>query len=115
VRFLADHNFDERILRQLASRRPDVSLVRVREIAEIRTPDADLLDWCASHGYVLLTHDISTVPPIAHARIAAGLRMPGVVLVPERMPIGPALDNLLILIGTGDATDLENSTVYLPL
>jgi hypothetical protein len=45
-----------------------------------------------------LTHDRKTIPPVAYARVAAGLPMPGVFLVSDEMPISQAIDEVLIAV-----------------
>jgi hypothetical protein len=55
-----------------------------------------VLEWAAEQGRILLTHDRRTVPPIAHDRVAAGMPMPGVFVVSADVPIGQAIDELLI-------------------
>ena len=57
-----------------------------------------ILEWAATHGLVLLTHDRKTIPLFAYSRVAAGLPMPGVFLVSDDMPIGQAIDELLIAV-----------------
>jgi hypothetical protein len=54
----------------------------------MQTPDPDILEWAAGEGRVLLSHDVSTVPPVAYQRVGDGKPMPGVFILPDRMPIG---------------------------
>ncbi|MFI5455028.1 MAG: DUF5615 family PIN-like protein [Isosphaerales bacterium] len=70
--------------------------VHVRDVGLAAAPDPTILQWAAVQGRVLLTHDRKTIPPFAYARVVAGLPMPGVFLVSGDMPIGQAIDELLI-------------------
>ena len=45
---------------------------------------------------MLLTHDASTVPDHAYKRIAAGLPMAGVFVVPQRLPVGQFIEQILL-------------------
>ena len=44
--------------------------------------DPMVLEWAAREMRVLLTHDVRTMRYHAYARLAAGLSMPGVFVVP---------------------------------
>jgi hypothetical protein len=46
---------------------------------------------------VLLTHDVRTITADAYARVRAGLPMPGVFEVRRTVPLGEAIDELLLL------------------
>ena len=64
---------------------------------------------------VLLTHDRKTIPSFAYARVAAGLPMPGVFLVSNDMPIGQAIDELLIAVHCLSADECKNLVRYFPM
>lgn len=72
-RFAADENFDNSVLRGLRLRQPTVDIVRAQDVIGLSgSDDPTLLEWAAAEGRILLTHDASTVPDYAYARIAAG-------------------------------------------
>jgi hypothetical protein len=41
--------------------------------------------------------------------------MPGVIEIPQHVPIGKAIDELLTIIGASDASEWENKITFLPL
>ena len=100
MRFLADENFSVPILAGLRRRRTDLDIVHIHELGMDRTPDPDILVWAAAENRVVITHDARTMPKYAHQRQRAGLPMPGMVVVPDTMPIGRVIEELLLLIGT---------------
>ncbi|MFV0315350.1 MAG: DUF5615 family PIN-like protein [Microthrixaceae bacterium] len=71
VRFLADENFNRKIVVGLQRRIEDLDLVRVQDVSLRTAEDPEVLEWAAEHGRVLLTHDIQTVPDFAHRRVIA--------------------------------------------
>ena len=81
MKFLADENFDGDVLRGLRRRQPDMDLVRVQDVGLMATADPLILAWAAREERILVTHDADTVPHFAYQRIAAGQRMPGVLVV----------------------------------
>jgi len=102
VRLAADHNFDSRIVAGLSRRRADPDIVRIRDAGLASAPDPIVLEWVAQAGRVLLTHDRATLPSFAYARVARNDLMSGVIAVSTQLPIGRAIDEVLLLERTFD-------------
>lgn len=115
LRLVSDENFNGDIVRGLFRRLPHLELVRVQDVGLMQTPDADILEWAASQERVLLSHDVSTVPPAAYQRISAGKPMPGVFIVPDRMPISEAIDEVLFLSEDVEPNEWKDQVLFLPL
>lgn len=115
IRLLADHDFNERILRGLKRREPMIDVARVRDIGLAAAPDSAILEWAAEDGRVVLTHDRQTMPGFAHARIAAGEPMPGVFLVNKSFPLGDAIDELLLAAYCLGEEECKHVIRYFPL
>jgi hypothetical protein len=69
LRFAADEDFNNDIVRGLRRRRPDLDIVRVQEAGLSGAVDPDVLEWAARQGRVLLTHDVSMMTRYAHERV----------------------------------------------
>jgi len=116
IRFLTDENFNGRILRGLQRRIPDLDVVRVQDVEEIRgTVDPVVLGWAAEHDRVVLTHDISTMGHFAYRRVAAGLPMPGVFEVSADLGVGMAIDELVLIVRASEPGEWEGQVRFLPL
>jgi hypothetical protein len=115
LRLVSDENFNGDIVRGLFRRHPELELVRVQDVGLVQTPDPEILEWAASQGRVLLSHDVSTVPPAAYQRVGDGKPMPGVFIVPDRMPIGQAIDEILFLSVDVEPDEWKDQVVFLPL
>ena len=115
LRLVSDENFNGDIVRGLLRRQPALELVRVQDVGLMRTPDATILEWAASQGRVLLSHDVSTIPPAAYQRVGDGKPMPGVFIVPERMPIGQAIEEILFLSVEVEPGEWKDQVLYLPV
>lgn len=115
ISFLVDQNFNERIIDGLTRREAELAFTHVRDVGLSAAPDELVLEWAAPRGLVLLTHDRRTIPPIAYDRVAAGLAMPGVFLVRDDMPIGQAIDELLIVASCLDEDECKDIVRYFPL
>ncbi len=94
---LADENFNNEIVRGMRRRNLDIDLLRVQDVGLSGADDPTVLEWAAEHGRVLLTHDVSTMTQFAYDRVDAGQRMPGVFEVSRAVPIGTAIEELLLI------------------
>jgi len=114
-RLIADENLHSDILRGLLRRNNDLDIVRVQDVGLTSAADPIILEWAAVNDRVLLTSDVKTFIRFSNERIAAGMFMPGVIIVPQGLSIVIAIDDILWLATCGEATDIENQVVYLPL
>jgi hypothetical protein len=115
VRLAADENFNNNIVRGLIRRKPDVDIVRVQDVGLGGGDDAAVLEWAAQQGRIVVSHDVSTLTKHAYDRVAAGLAMPGVFEVPNTLSIGPAIDDLLLVVECSFESEWEGQVRYLPL
>lgn len=111
----ADENLNRQIVSGLRRRLPAVDLVTVQDAGRSGTSDPDVLAWAAAEGRVLITHDIRTMKDFAYGRVAAGEVMPGVVAVPDRMPVAQAIDDLVTIIEVALPDEMRDRVLRLPL
>jgi len=112
---LADECFKVQIQTGLRRRVPDIDLVSVQELDIRSLDDAAILERAALEKRVLLTHDVNTVPHFAFKRLEAGRPMPGVVVVPDQMAIGQAIEELVVLVELGTDQDVDLQVLHLPI
>jgi Domain of unknown function (DUF5615) len=115
LRLAVDEDFDQRIVLGLKRLRPDLDIVRAREVGLSGVDDPGVLRWAASEERVLVTHDVNTMTRYAYQRAAAGQRMPGVLAVSQSLPIGRAVEDLLLLAECTREGELEGRVLHLPL
>lgn len=115
LRLVTDENFHGDIVTGLFLRKPDVELVRVQDVGLMSTDDPIILEWAAQQRRVVLTHDVTTMTRHAYDRVRDGRSMPGVIEVPDWLPIGQAIEDLLILMECSFEGEWEGQVKYLPL
>lgn len=115
LRLLTDQNFNHDILRGLRERVPELDLFTTQELGKENDKDEQLLAWAAEENRVILTHDINTVTKHAYARLKDGEKMFGVIVVPQQMPVGAAVNELEIIVSCSDEDDFDNQVSYLPM
>ena len=97
IRFAADENFNNDVLRGVRRRDAAVDIVRVQDAGLAEADDPTVLEWAAREGRVLLTHDVSTMTFYAYERVRNQQPMPGVFEVGRTVPIGVAIEEILLL------------------
>lgn len=112
---LIDENFNQRILRGMRRTVPDLDVTITQNIGLKGAVDPEVLAKAAETRRIVVTHDLRTLPKHAYERVRAGRPMPGVVAVPDTMPIGQAIEELALIVECAQPADLENLVLFLPL
>lgn len=115
LQILVDENFDQRILRGLRRQVPDLDYVIVQQRELESSDDPALLAWAAYQQRVLVTHDVNTVPKYAYGRIRAGELVSGVIIVPEDLAIGTAIEEIAVLIECSEVEEMVKQVKYVPI
>jgi len=112
---VSDENFNNNIVRGLLRRNPDLDIVRVQDVGLRGEEDPVILEWAAQEGRILLTHDAATMALFAYERVSTGKAMPGVIEVPDDLPIGEAIEDILLIAEYSNQNEWEGRVIYLPL
>lgn len=114
VRFLADANFNQRIVADLLLRESRIDFGLPQDLIPAGTKDPQVLEIGATVGRIVVTHDVRTMPThfqmFVHEHACAG-----VVLVPTRMTVGDAIEDLLLIWQASEAEEWMNQMRRLPL
>ena len=103
IKFLADEDFNNRILRGLLRRQPDLDILRIQDTPLAGAHDAAVLGWATQHIRILLTHDVSTMTQYAYQRLQSGRSIAGIIEVSQSAAIGQIIDDLLLIASTSVA------------
>lgn len=115
LRLAADENFNADIVRGLLRRLPELDIATVQGAGLSGADDPGVLEWAASEGRIVLTHDIATLVGHAFERVAAGQPMPGVFAARSSGPIGPMIDDLVLLAECSVEGEWEGQVRFLAL
>jgi len=113
--FAVDENFNLHIVNGVLRRLPSAHIARVQDAGLEGADDPAVLEWAASEGRVLLTHDVNTLTAFAYERIAKGLPMPGVFEVSLEVPISTAIEDISLLAECSLEGEWEGQVNHLPL
>jgi hypothetical protein len=114
LRVLVDENFDERILDGLRLAEPNMDVVRVQDVGLDAMDDREILEWAAIEDRVLVTHDRETIPGFVKARLNAGQRVVGAIIVGKWGATTRILFELRLTIVLGDPDEWDNRITYVP-
>jgi Domain of unknown function (DUF5615) len=115
VLLATDENFNNDIVRGLLRRKAELDIIRVQDAGLSGNTDPIVLEWCANNHRVLLTHDVTTVTKHAYERVSAGKPMPGVFEVSRNIPLGAAIEDILLIAEYSLDGEWEGQVRYLPL
>jgi hypothetical protein len=113
VRFQADYDFNKKIVRALRHRYPSMDFQTGHEAGFESLPDEQVLEIAAREGRILVSHDLSTMP-MHFANFIAQQDSPGILLIPQVLPIRIAIEELALIWGASEAEEYANLITWLP-
>jgi hypothetical protein len=114
VRFQADADLNLVILLALIRREPAVDFQSSASAGLARRTDPEVLAAAAREGRILVTHDQRTMPN-HFGRFIATQKSPGLLVVPQHVPVSAVVEDLLLIWGATQADEWTNRVCYLPL
>lgn len=115
IRFLADADLNEGIVAGCLRREPEMDFLSANEADLEGVPDPEVLAMAAGQDRILVSHDFQTMPRHFGDFLQAGHSSPGVLLVPQRLPVGDAIDELVLIWGASDAGEWRDRILRIPL
>jgi hypothetical protein len=93
---------------------PSIDFLDKQEGGIVGLSDPEVLRVAAEMGRVLVSHDCNTMT--AHFDRFVGLRTsPGLIIVPQMMDIGDAIEELLMIWVCSEASEWLNRRSFVPL
>lgn len=115
VRFLADADLNGAIVSGVLRREPSLDFLTAHAAGLRAIDDIGVLTLAAAHQRVLVSHDVGTMPAYFRAFRNAGKHSSGVFLIPQSLDVRAAIDELLLIWLTSEASEWENRLEWLPL
>lgn len=115
IRFLADADLKGAIVRGCRRREPVMDFLSANDANLAGVLDPGVLALAAEQDRILVSHDFQTMPRHFGEFLQAHGSSPGLILVPQYLPIGEAVDELVLIWGASDAPEYANRILRLPL
>jgi hypothetical protein len=114
LRFQADADLNEIIVKALLRREPGVDFQTSRAAELVGLNDIDVLTLAARSGRLLVTHDRKTMPR-HFAEFIAAQSSAGLLIIPQSLSIVQAVDELCLIWTVTEAEEWINRILSLPL
>jgi uncharacterized protein DUF5615 len=114
IKFLADEDLKRATVLGVRRREPSVSFLIAYDVGAARKEDPNVLQIAANEGRVLVSHDLRTMP-LHFRQFIAGRNSPGLLLIPQKLPLRVAIEEILMVWIACEPEDCANQIWYLPL
>ncbi len=128
MKWLADENFRNAIIRGLLRQAPAFDIVRAQDIPEVAgRDDLALLRFATAEGRIVVTHDLSTMLPAMREQMRLATRCAPseqmrlatrcapIVFVPDSVTVNAVIEDLLLLDECAVEADWVAGVIYIPL
>jgi len=113
-RFLADADFNQKIVLGIRRREPSVDFLNALDGGVIGLPDPEVIGVAAQSGWILVSHDRKTMP--GHfARFREARSSAGIIIVSQDLDIGAAIEDLLLIWAATDAEEWRDHLGFVPV
>ncbi|MGG6269916.1 hypothetical protein ACQ4M3_26705 [Leptolyngbya sp. AN03gr2] len=117
IRYLLDEHLNPAYRAQLVRR--DSELV-VRIIGDLDAPpkgtlDPEILIWCQTNGFILVTNNRKSMPKHLADHLALGRHIPGIFTINTDRSIGQTVEELIIIAGASFEDEYQDRIEYLPI
>jgi hypothetical protein len=115
IRFLADADLNKGIVTGCLRREPALDFLSANQANLEGASDPKVLALAATLDRILVSHDFHTMPRHFGDFLQARGSSPGVLLVPQYLPIGEAIEELVLIWSASDAEEWKNRILRIPL
>ena len=91
-----------------------MNFLQASDVGAAGQSDPHVLQIAADEGRILVSHDVKTLPRHFGQFIAQQSR-PGLILIPQRLRVGAAVEELPLIWLASETDEWVNQVCYLPL
>ena len=115
IRFLADADLNDRIVAGCLRREPAMDFMSANQAELEGVPDAVVLGFAADQDRILVSHDFHTMPRHFADFVQARGSSPGVLLIPQYLPVREAIEELVLIWSASSAEEWADRILKIPL
>jgi Domain of unknown function (DUF5615) len=113
IRFQADADLRQAIVTGIIRREPDLDFRSANEAELEGIKDPEILALAARDGRVLVTHDRKTMPT-KFGQFITSQTSSGVLILSQNLPIGEAIDAIILVWEASTAEEWSNQIMTFP-
>lgn len=114
IRFQADADLNQIMVSAVLRRIPAVDFKTATAAGLAGLADQEVLARAGRDGRVLVTHDQTTMPR-HFGEFVRTQRSPGLLVVPQHLPLRQVVDDLILIWSATEAEEWINRMVFLPV
>jgi hypothetical protein len=114
-KFIADADLRQSIALGVRLREPAIDFLTAREGGTLGIPDPAVLAIHLVEDRLLVSSDCNTMIRHFYALVSAGASCPGLIIVPQNLPEGEAIEELLMIWAASHPDELVNQVTWLPI
>ncbi len=123
LKYLLDEHIPPAYRAQILRRAEHLSPASELEVWAIGDPDApakgtldpDILLWCESHDFVLVTNNRRSMPMHLADHLTAGHHVPGIFTISLDLSIGQLIDELIMIAFAALEDEFADRITFLPI
>jgi hypothetical protein len=116
LKFIADADLRRSIVMEVRRREPGIDFLTAQEGGTLGLSDPAVLAIGSKAGRVLVSSDSNTMIGHFYALVkGGGTFCPGLIIVPQELPSGRAIEELLMIWATSRPEELSNQVIWLPM
>lgn len=114
IRFQADADLNHIIVSAVMRRAPAIDFRTATATGLAGVKDQEVLALAARDGRILVSHDQRTMPR-HFGEFIASHRSPGLIVVPQHLPLGDVVDDLILIVTATQPEEWTERIVFLPI
>jgi Domain of unknown function (DUF5615) len=117
IRYLLDEHLPKWWRREIVVREPGLEVWRVGDLLAppLRSSDPVILEWCETHGFVLVTNNRKSMPQHLADHCAKGRHVPGIFVVDPGLNINELAEDLILIAAASLEQEYQDQIRYLPM
>lgn len=117
IKYLLDEHIPHRLRKGLKQRIPDLVVRRIGDVdaPPIGTLDPDILRWCETSGFLLITNNRASMPVHLQEHFTHGRHIPGIFLLSNQMTLSQTIEELILVWEVAEAEEYFDQIRYLPV
>ena len=114
IRFQTDADLNQVIVSAVVRRVPAIDFRTATSAGLAGLKDQEVLAVAARDGRILVTHDQATMPR-HFVEFTRSQQSPGVIIVPQYLPLREVADDLILIWTATDAEEWTDRIAFLPI
>jgi hypothetical protein len=79
------------------------------------TLDPEILDWCETHQFILVTNNRHSMPVHLKDHLDQGRHIPGILILNPNMTVGETIDELVFVWEVSEINEFADRIEFLPV